>query len=160
MSVHGIRVLLILVWRTGKTFSCLAAITSDTNNYNSIFPTTGHKANLEKHQLQPLKQFTCSTNHAAMTHSQFEGVVSTEMLARLKKRGIADAADTSFAKPAYSQRNELTWFSLPAFGKRRRERLDLRRYQMAFEQALWSEGNDYLSHVVTQEGNNWKSGNN
>ena len=95
-----------------------------------------------------------------MTHSQFEGVVSTEMLARLKKRGIADAADTSFAKPAYSQRNELTWFSLPAFGKRRRERLDLRRYQMAFEQALWSEGNDYLSHVVTQEGNNWKSGNN
>jgi len=96
----------------------------------------------------------------AKCYSQFEGVVSAEMLARLKERGIADAADTTLAKPAYSQRNELTCFSLPTFGKKRRERLDLRRYQMDFEHALWSEGNDYLSHVVTQEGNNWQSGNN
>lgn len=99
----------------------------------------------------------------AKCYSEFEGVVSDELLAKLRQRGIAEAdlsecnESSKSAKPRSQSRNELTWFFLPTFGKKRRELRDMKRYQMSFEHALWSDGNDYLSHVVTQEGKNWKS---
>ena len=93
----------------------------------------------------------------AKCYSEFEGVVSDELLAKLRERGITDAAVTTSAKRAKPRRDQLTWFSLPTFGKNRKDARDMKRYQMDFEHALWSDGNDYLSHVVTQEGENWKS---
>ena len=106
----------------------------------------------------------------ARCYSEFEGVVSAVLLAQLKElriigsNDIIDRVDTTgltgitSAKDTRQKRNELTWFSLPTFGKKREQQRDMRRYQMAFEHALWTDGNDYLSHVVKQEGNNWKSG--
>lgn len=92
----------------------------------------------------------------AKCYSEFQGVVSDELLAKLRQRGIS-AELTNPSSTLRQSRNELSWFSLPTFGKKRRELQDMKRYQMSFEHALWSDGNDYLSHVVTQEGKNWKS---
>lgn len=100
----------------------------------------------------------------ARCYSEFEGIVSAGLLARLKElritgsTDITDRADTTSATDKRQIRNGLTWFFLPTFGKKRKEQRAMRRYQMAFEHALWSDGNDYLSHVIKQEGNNWKTG--
>ncbi|PZM82374.1 MAG: hypothetical protein DKT66_10235 [Candidatus Melainabacteria bacterium] len=92
----------------------------------------------------------------AKCYSEFQGVVSDELLAKLRQRGIS-AELTKPSSTLRQSRNELSWFSLPTFGKKRRELQDMKRYQMSFEHELWSDGNDYLSHVVTKEGKNWKS---
>ncbi len=62
------------------------------------------------------------------------------------------------SQPNNSQDTHWKWsISLPRYLRQRRERKRMRRYGRSFEEDLWIDGNDYLSQLVLQEGNNWKS---
>lgn len=100
----------------------------------------------------------------AKCHSVFQGVVTKQMraqletLAQLEMTSITGASATATSKSARTQiRQGRRKTARPRFFGNRRTRKEMERYAKKFEKELYSDGNDFLSELVMQEGNNWKS---
>lgn len=97
-------------------------------------------------------------------HSVFRGVVTEQMLSRLETLAQQDMSTFTGASLTETPRSfvksrKQTGEKIPSSRilHNRRTRKDMERYAEAFVKDLYSEGNDFLSQLVLQEGNNWRS---
>lgn len=100
----------------------------------------------------------------ARCHSVFQGVVTKQMFAQLEALAQMEASTFTGAsvtatamsarQPGIKRRRKI---ARPQLFRSRRTKKEMQRYASTFEKALYSEGNDFLSQQVMQEGNNWRS---